>query len=178
MLLNSHISACAICFAGKVCGPVQSIWGTSLGEDKFGARARILNTKVARQARAGQTFPLGASSSRAGDPEFHFPTQHQFGGGGSQTPPPPHHPPQPTPPAPDHLVQCASIITEATRNCCKCLHLTAKTSFAMRRWYLHSFCAASKQVSQARHFTTSHTQTGICLQPRPAVRFCNGQSLR
>ena len=30
-------------------------WGTSLGEDKVGAGARILNIKV---ARAGQTFPL------------------------------------------------------------------------------------------------------------------------
>ena len=47
----------ATCFAGKVCGPVQSTWGNSLGEDKLGARARILNTKVARRARTGQLLP-------------------------------------------------------------------------------------------------------------------------
>ena len=57
MLLTSHISACAPCFAGKVCSPVRSTWGTSLGDDKLVARARILKTKVAHQARAGQTFP-------------------------------------------------------------------------------------------------------------------------
>ena len=57
MVFNSHFPAYATCFAGKVCGPVQSGWGISLGEDKIGARARILNTKVARQARAGQLFP-------------------------------------------------------------------------------------------------------------------------
>ena len=47
VLLNSHIPAYATCFAGKVCSPVQSTWRTSRGEDKLGARARILNTKVA-----------------------------------------------------------------------------------------------------------------------------------
>ena len=57
MLLNSHISAYATCFAGKVCGLVRSTWGTSQGEDKLGARDRILNTKVARRACAGQTHP-------------------------------------------------------------------------------------------------------------------------
>ena len=59
MLLSSHISAYARCLAGKVCGLVRSTWGSSLGEDKLGARVGylILNTKVARQARAGQTFP-------------------------------------------------------------------------------------------------------------------------
>ena len=46
MLLNSHIP----CFARNVCSPVQSTWGISLGEDKLGARASILNTKVARRA--------------------------------------------------------------------------------------------------------------------------------
>ena len=51
MLLNSHISAYARCLAGKVCGPT---WGTSQGEDKLGARDRILNTKVVRQACAGR----------------------------------------------------------------------------------------------------------------------------
>ena len=54
MLLNSHISAYASCLAGKVCSPVRSTWGTSLGEDKLGARDRILNTKVAHR---GRTFP-------------------------------------------------------------------------------------------------------------------------
>ena len=57
MLLNSHISAYARCLAGKVCGLVRSTWGTSQGEDKPGARDRILNTKAARRACAGQTFP-------------------------------------------------------------------------------------------------------------------------
>ena len=57
MLLNSHISACARCIAGKVCGLVRSTWGTSQGEDKLGARDKILNTKVAHPACAGQTFP-------------------------------------------------------------------------------------------------------------------------
>ena len=50
MLLNSHVSVYARCHAGKVCGLVRSFWGISLGEDKFGARARRLNTKVARRA--------------------------------------------------------------------------------------------------------------------------------
>ena len=54
MLLSSHISAYARCLVGKVCGLVRSIWGISLGEDKLGARDRILNTKVARQACAGR----------------------------------------------------------------------------------------------------------------------------
>ena len=57
MLLNSHISAYARCHAGKVCGLVGSAWGTSQGEDKPGARDKILNTKVACRARARQTFP-------------------------------------------------------------------------------------------------------------------------
>ena len=54
MLLNSHILAYARCLAGKVCGRVRSTWGTSQGEDKFGARDDILNTTVARRARAGR----------------------------------------------------------------------------------------------------------------------------
>ena len=54
MLLNSHTSAYARCLAGKVCGIVQSTWGTSLGEDKLGARDKILNTKVARWACTGR----------------------------------------------------------------------------------------------------------------------------
>ena len=37
---------------------MQSTWGTSLGEDKLGATDKVLNTKVARRARAGQTFLL------------------------------------------------------------------------------------------------------------------------
>ena len=59
MLLNSHISAYARCLAGKVCGLVRSTWATSQGEDKPGARDEIFNTKVARWACTGQTFPLG-----------------------------------------------------------------------------------------------------------------------
>ena len=57
MLLNSHILAHATCLAGKVCSLVRSTWGTSQGEDKLGARDKILDTKVARRARARQTFP-------------------------------------------------------------------------------------------------------------------------
>ena len=49
MLLNSHISAYARCLVGKVCSLVRSIWGTPQGEDKLGARDKILNTKVASQ---------------------------------------------------------------------------------------------------------------------------------
>ena len=50
VLLNSHISAYTRCLVGKACGLVQSTWGTSQGEDKLGARDKILNTKVARRA--------------------------------------------------------------------------------------------------------------------------------
>ena len=50
MLLNSHISAYTRCLAEKVCGLVRSTWGTSQGEDKLGARDKILNTEVARRA--------------------------------------------------------------------------------------------------------------------------------
>ena len=56
MLLNSHISAHAMCCAWKVCGLLQPTWGTSLGEDKLGARDRILNKKVVRRAN----IPAGA----------------------------------------------------------------------------------------------------------------------
>ena len=58
MLLNSHISAYTRCLAEKVCGLVRFTWGTSQGEGKLVARDKILNTKVARQACAGQIFPL------------------------------------------------------------------------------------------------------------------------
>ena len=54
MLLNSHISAYTGCLAEKVCGLVRSTWGTSQGEDKLGARDKILNTKVVRRACAGR----------------------------------------------------------------------------------------------------------------------------
>ena len=64
VLLNSHISAYARYLAGKVCGPVRSTGGTSLGEDKLGARDRILNTKVARRACARQTFPCDLQRQR------------------------------------------------------------------------------------------------------------------
>ena len=56
MLLNSHISAYTRCLAEKVCGLVRSTWGTSQGEDKLGAREKILNTKVARRACAGHAM--------------------------------------------------------------------------------------------------------------------------
>ena len=54
MLLNSHISTYTRFLAEKVCGLVRSTWGTSQGEDKPGARDRILNTKVARRACTGR----------------------------------------------------------------------------------------------------------------------------
>ena len=50
MFLKSHISAYARCLAGKVCSLVRSTWGSSRGEDKLGAKDRILNTKVAHRA--------------------------------------------------------------------------------------------------------------------------------
>ena len=65
MLLNSQILAHATCFAGKVCGPVQSTWGTSRGENKIGARARILSTKVARQTNIP---PIPHFTSRCAPP--------------------------------------------------------------------------------------------------------------
>ena len=74
MLLNSHISASARCFAGKVCGLVRSTWGTS-GEDKLGARDRIRNPKVAHRACAGRA------------PGKHSPIQAFFGNWGGIVPP-------------------------------------------------------------------------------------------
>ena len=65
MLLNSHVSAYTRSLAEKVCGLVRFTWGTSQGEDKLGARDKIRNTKVARRACAGQTFPLVPAMSRA-----------------------------------------------------------------------------------------------------------------
>ena len=56
VLLNSHILPYARCVAGKVGCLVRSTWGTFQGEDKPGARDKILNTKVACPACAGQTF--------------------------------------------------------------------------------------------------------------------------
>ena len=38
VLLNSHISAYATCFAREVCALVRSTWGTSRGENKLGVR--------------------------------------------------------------------------------------------------------------------------------------------
>ena len=71
MLLNSHISAYARCLAEKVCRLVRSIWGTSPGEDKLGARDKILNTKVARRACAGRApgkHPPNASQTAVRKP--------------------------------------------------------------------------------------------------------------
>ena len=72
MLFVNHIPSDILCCSILIiwlmqralqgwCGPVQSTWETSLGEDKLGAIARILNTKVVRRVRAGQLgqlFPL------------------------------------------------------------------------------------------------------------------------
>ena len=59
MLLNSHISAYTRCLAEKVCGLVRSTSGRGLLREKLGARGKMLNTKVACRACAGQRFPLG-----------------------------------------------------------------------------------------------------------------------
>ena len=57
VLLNSHISAYATCFARKVCSLVRSTWGTSLGEDKLEARDRIARRPCAGRAQ-GKHSPL------------------------------------------------------------------------------------------------------------------------
>ena len=54
VLLKSHISAYVRCLAGKVCGLVRSTGGTSQGEDKLGARDKVLDTKVAHWACPGR----------------------------------------------------------------------------------------------------------------------------
>ena len=87
MLLNSLISAYATSFARKVCGPVRSTWWISLGEDKIGTRAGILNATVARRARAGQTIPLGGPYHRRG------PSQTPLHPPFAPPPPPRRHPP-------------------------------------------------------------------------------------
>ena len=50
----SHIcetdSLVPVCGDTTLGSSLRSTWGASLGEDKLGARARILNTKVARRA--------------------------------------------------------------------------------------------------------------------------------
>ena len=62
VLLNSHVSAYATCFARNVCRLVRSTWGTSRGEDTLGARDRIFDTKDTKiqryRACARQMFPL------------------------------------------------------------------------------------------------------------------------
>ena len=73
VLLNSHILAYTMCLAEKVCGLVRSTWGTFQGEDKVGARDKILTTKVARRAnippwegfREGHLAPQRSSFRRA-----------------------------------------------------------------------------------------------------------------
>ena len=56
-MLNSAISTHAACFIGKVCGPLWSTWGAPRGEGKSRVKVGLVNTKVARRARAGQTPP-------------------------------------------------------------------------------------------------------------------------
>ena len=105
MLLNSHISAHARCLAGKVCGLVRSTQGTSLGEDKLGARDKILNTKVARRACAGQTFP---PHRRRGFPApgLHWAAPPAFRLTPADGPPPAS---APRPPAPSRYPPCAPL---------------------------------------------------------------------
>ena len=66
MLFNSHIPAYATCFAGKVCSPVQSTWGTSLGEDKLGATGahRALCARCARAVKSRLFFTTGSHGSQ------------------------------------------------------------------------------------------------------------------
>ena len=45
-----------LCTEGLQSSAVQSTWGTPTGEDKLGARDRILDTKVARRACAGRAL--------------------------------------------------------------------------------------------------------------------------
>ena len=63
MLLNCHISACAWCLAGKVCGLVRSTWGTSLGGDKLGARVGYLIQRWRAGHAPGKHSPQGLQSS-------------------------------------------------------------------------------------------------------------------
>ena len=89
MLLNSHILAHAMCLTRKVCSLVWSTWGTSLGGDKFGARDRILNTKVACCANIP---PLLQKLFLEKEPPQHAACKQRLscvclgGGGGAQTP--------------------------------------------------------------------------------------------
>ena len=56
--LNSANLPYAACFVGKVCGPLWSTWGASLGEGKSGFKVGIVDTNVACRVRAEQTPPL------------------------------------------------------------------------------------------------------------------------
>ena len=78
---------------------MRSTWGTSLGGDKRGARARILNTKVVRQACAGQTFPPPVSSFSS-DVQARIRTTKDVR---SSPPPPLAGPTRPPPALPTHL---------------------------------------------------------------------------
>ena len=53
-MLNLSIWTYATCFVGHVRGPLWSTWGAPLGEGKSGAKAGIVNTKVAHRACAEQ----------------------------------------------------------------------------------------------------------------------------
>ena len=92
MLLNSHISAHARCIAENVCGLVQSTWGTSQGEDKLGARDKILNTKVVRRACAGRALgkhsPYQIRTSVPPNPQTDPPWRYACGSRRSRAGPP------------------------------------------------------------------------------------------
>ena len=60
-MLKFSISSYAACFVGKICVPLWLTLGAPLGEGKSGVTVRIVNTKGARRARAGQTPPLKPS---------------------------------------------------------------------------------------------------------------------
>ena len=63
----SHFALCSVlCIVGKVCSPLCSTWGATLGKGKSGIKVGIINTKVARRARAGQTLPLWRSRAQGG----------------------------------------------------------------------------------------------------------------
>ena len=73
VLLKPHISVYARCLARKVCCLVRSTWRTSQGEDKPGARDKILGTKVARRAcarRAPGKFSLDTHLGTIGLPTW------------------------------------------------------------------------------------------------------------
>ena len=64
-IIDIEFSFMLMCFARKVCGPLSSTWGASLGEGKPGVKVGIQNnTKAAGWACSGQTLPLCCTMAR------------------------------------------------------------------------------------------------------------------